>query len=140
MAQTHAVKIPSLDELLSRTAPGAHAAVIGVYDRMDADASIGKTRKQCREIGGWGQTTQISKEKSGVLQAWNDGTIVRVGTVSLYLHIIDLIIASHPVDGPPRKARVPTRSYTRGHRRKSSTSTSTSAPTSVSGRKEGSPA
>jgi hypothetical protein len=127
---THALKIPSLKELLAKIAPSAHAAAITVYDRLLADQSVGKTRKQCMEIGGWGMTSQRQKEAAGQLQSWNDGTIVRVSTVSLYLHIIDLIVASHPADGPQRKARVPVRSFRKGHRHNSS----------VSGSREGSPA
>jgi hypothetical protein len=130
MTQTHTLRIPPLDELLAKTAPEAHAAAISVYDRLLADQSVGKTRKQCLEIGGWGMTSQRQKEAAGRLQIWNDGTIVRVSTASLYLHIIDLIVASHPADGPQLKARVPVRSFRKGHHHKSS----------VSGSREGSPA
>jgi hypothetical protein len=126
---THALKIPSLKELLAKIAPNAHAAAITVYDRLLADQSVGKTRKQCLEIGGWGMTSQRQKEAAGQLQIWNDGTIVRVSTVSLYLHILDLIAASHPADGPPRKARIPAKPYRKGRRHHS-----------VSRREEGPPA
>ena len=130
MTLAHALNIPSLEELLARTASNAHPAVITVYDRLLADRSIGKTRKQCLEIGGWGMTSQRQKEAAGQLQSWNDGTMVRVSTVSLYLHILDLIAASHPADGPQRKARSPAKPFRKGHRK-----------FSVSGRnEEGSPA
>jgi hypothetical protein len=130
MTLAHALKIPSLKELLAKIAPNAHPAVITVYDRLLADQSIGKTRKQCLEIGGWGMTSQRQKEAASQLQSWNDGTIVRVSTVSLYLHILDLIAASHPADGPQRKARNPAKPFRKSHRK-----------FSVSGRnKEGSPA
>jgi hypothetical protein len=130
MALAHALNIPSLEELLARAASNAHAALIAIYGRMLEDKSVGKTRKQSMEIGGWGMTSQRQKEAAGQLQSWNDGTIVRVSTVALYLHILDLIVASHPADGPPRKARTPTKPYRKGHRRQSPDS----------GRKEGSPA
>jgi hypothetical protein len=129
MTLAHALKIPSLKEVLAKIAPNAHPAAITIYDRLLADQSIGKTRKQCLEIGGWGMTSQRQKEAAGQLQSWNDGTIVRVSTASLYLHILNLIVASHPANGPQRKARIPTKPYRKGHRRKSS----------VSGRKGGSP-
>lgn len=129
MAQAHALKIPSLDELLAKTAPNAHTALIAVYDRMVEDQSVGKSRKQSMEIGGWGMTSQRQKEAAGHLQVWADGTIVRVSTASLYLHLFDLIVASNPIDGPQRKARNPAKPYRKGHRRQPS----------VSERTEGSP-
>jgi hypothetical protein len=64
-------------------------------------------------------TSQREKERLGYLQTWTDGTIVRVSTASIYLHILDTIVASNPVDGPPRKARTPTRPYRKGHRNQS---------------------
>jgi hypothetical protein len=67
-------------------------------------------------VGGWGMTSQREKERLGHLQTWTDGPIVRVGTVSIYLHILDAIVASNPVDGPARKARTPTKPYQKGHR------------------------
>jgi hypothetical protein len=116
MTPTRAFQIPSLDELLAKTAANVHAALAATYDRMLADKSVGKTRKQSMEIGGWGMTSQREKERLGYLQTWTDGTIVRVSTASIYLHILNTIVASHPVNGPPRKARTPTRSYQKGHR------------------------
>jgi hypothetical protein len=117
MSLAPAHQIPPLDEYLGKSAPIAHRAVIAVYNKLQTDQSVGKTRAQSQELGGWGATTQRSKEQSGVLLTWVDGTIVRVSTVSIYLHLIDLIVASHPVDGPPRKARTPSGSYQKGHRR-----------------------
>jgi hypothetical protein len=83
---------------------------------MLADLSVGKTRAQSMELGNWGATTQRAKEAAGLLLTWTDGTVVRVGTASLYQHLLDLIVASHPKDGPARKARTPLRSYRKGHR------------------------
>jgi hypothetical protein len=51
------------------------------------------------------------------LLTWTDGTAVRVGTASLYQHLLDLIVASHPIGGPARKARQPSGSYQKGHRK-----------------------
>ena len=116
MALPTTFQIPLLESLLSQTAASAHAAIITTYDKMLADQSVGKTRKQSMEIGGWGMTSQRAKEAAGFLQTWTDGTIVRVGTVSIYLHILETIVASNPVDGPPRKARTPTKPYQKGHR------------------------
>jgi hypothetical protein len=76
------------------------------------------------EIGGWGMTSQRQKEAAGVLQSWADGSIIRVSTLSIYLHVIDLIVASHSSDGPPRKPRIPVKPYAKGHRSKASTSVS----------------
>jgi hypothetical protein len=116
MTSAHAYQIPSLDEFLRQTAPRAHPPLTFTYNQMIADKSVGKTRKQSMELGGWGMTSQREKERAGHLHTWNDGTIVRVSTVSIYLHILNTIVASNPVDGPRRKARTPTRPYQKGHR------------------------
>jgi hypothetical protein len=113
---TLAHEIPPVEFYLNKTALNAHAFLINTYNKMLADQSVGKSRKQSTELGGWGMTTQLNKEKSGVLLTWTDGAIVRVSTASLYLHLLDLIVASHPVDGPARKARTPLKSFRKGHR------------------------
>jgi hypothetical protein len=128
MAQTSAFKIPSLDDLLAKTAQSVHAAIIATYDKMLADQSVSKTRKQSMEIGGWDMTSQRSKEAAGHLQTWADGTIVRVSTVSIYLHILDTIVVSNPINGPPRKARTPSRPYRKGHRNQSESLKPQAAP------------
>jgi hypothetical protein len=125
MTLAHAFQIPSLDELLSKTASSAHAVVITTYEKMSGDQSVGKTRKQSMEIGGWGMTSQREKERLGYLQTWADGGIVRVSTVSIYTHILDTIVASNPIDGPRRYARTPTRPYGKGHRSQSENSPKT---------------
>jgi hypothetical protein len=113
---TLAREIPPIEELLAKAAPSAHTFLVNTYRKMLADTSVGKTRKQSMEIGGWGATTQRTKEQSGVLQTWTDGAMVRVSTASIYLHLIDLIVSSHPAAGPARKARYPLRSYQKGSR------------------------
>ena len=64
-------------------------------------------------IGGWGQTTQLTKEKRGILHAYLDGASVRVTTRSLYTHLLELASAPlRKVRQPPsrfkHKPRVPT--------------------------------
>ena len=61
-------------------------------------------------IGGWGQTTQITKEKRGLLHVYLDGASVRITTQSLYEHLIQL--ASAPV----RKVRQPAARFQRKRR------------------------
>ena len=107
---------PELAAYLAKAAPIAHPLVVDTFNKMKADPSVGKTRKQSMELGGWGMSTQRAKEADGLLQIWTDGAVVRVGTASLYSHLIDLIVASHPADGPARKARTPLKSFRKGHR------------------------
>jgi hypothetical protein len=76
-------------------------AVDDIKAKWAADPSASKSRRQCMEIGNWGQTTQIAKERRGVLRTYTDGTSVRITTQSLYEHLIEL--ASAPV----RKVRQP---------------------------------
>jgi hypothetical protein len=113
-ASTH--QIPPIEHWLNQAAPAAHTPLFSTYDKLLSDPSVGKSRAQSQELGGWGASTQRLKEAAGLLQTWTDGTMVRVSTVSIYLHILDLIVASHPVNGPARKARTPLKSFRKGHR------------------------
>src|SRR6516164_7048917 len=105
MALTPILEIPPVEHFLAKTAPTAHSLIVSTYNKMKTDVSVGKTRAQSMALGNWGASTQRAKEQSGVLQTWTDGTMVRVGTASIFLHVLDLIIASHPAEGPARKAR-----------------------------------
>jgi hypothetical protein len=83
------------------SAPALSAAAADIKALWDADPSASKSRKDCMAIGGWGQTTQLTKEKRGILHAYLDGASVRVTTRSLYAHLLELASA------PPRKVREP---------------------------------
>ena len=85
-------------------------AVADIKAKWAADPSASKSRRQCMEIGGWGQTTQISKEKRGVLRTYLDGASVRVTSESLYRHLVEL--ASVPI----RKVRQPAARFQRQRR------------------------
>jgi hypothetical protein len=85
-------------------------AVADIKAKWAADPSASKSRRQCMEIGGWGQTTQLEKEKRGVLRTYTDGASVRVTTKSLYEHLIEL--ASVPI----RKVRQPAARFQRKRR------------------------
>jgi hypothetical protein len=118
LAYTH--DIPPLEAFLSKASPVAHPLIVDTYNKMKADPSVGKSRAQSMALGGWGMTSERAKEQSGILQTWTDGANVRVGTASLYLHLLTLIVESHPVDAPARKARTPVKPFFKGHRRKTS--------------------
>jgi hypothetical protein len=85
--------------------PTENPAVADIKARWAADPSASKSRKECMAIGSWGLTTQISKEKRGILRAYADGASVRITTQSLYEHLIALAGA------PAHKARKPTASF-----------------------------
>jgi hypothetical protein len=120
MTSTPALTIPPVEDYLAKTATSAHALIVSIYNKLESDPSAGKTRAQATQILGCGMTSLRAKERLGLLQTWTDGTNVRVGTVSIYLHLLDLIVASHPVDGPARKARLPLKSFRKGYRRAAS--------------------
>ena len=91
------------------TAP-ANPAVTDIKAKWAADPSASKSRRQCMEIGGWGQTTQLEKEKRGVLRTYLDGASVRITSKSLYRHLVEL--ASVPI----RKVRQPAARFQRKRR------------------------
>jgi hypothetical protein len=109
-------EIPPVEHWLDQSDASVHALINNTYDKLKTDPSVGKSRKLTMDILGVGATSEREKERLGHLQTWVDGTNVRVSTVSIYLHLLDLIVASNPVGGPRRKARTPTRSYQKGHR------------------------
>jgi hypothetical protein len=74
-------------------------AAVDLRAEWAADPSASKTRKQCAAIGNWSKTTQIEKEKRGLLHRYVDGATVRITTASLFRHLIDL------ANAPPRRAR-----------------------------------
>ena len=88
----------------------ANPAVDDIKAKQAADPSASKSRRQCMEIGNWGQTTQLEKEKRGILRSYTDGASVRITTQSLYEHLIEL--ASAPV----RKVRQPSARFQRKRR------------------------
>jgi hypothetical protein len=91
------------------TAP-ANPAVTDIKAKWAADPSASKSRRQCMEIGGWGQTTQLEKEKRGVLRTYLNGASVRITSESLYRHLVEL--ASVPI----RKVRQPAARFQRKRR------------------------
>jgi hypothetical protein len=93
--------------------PAENPAVADIRAKWAQDPSAAKTRRECMAVGGWRMTTQLTKEKSGVLRAYVDGGSVRITTDSLYRHLIDLAsVPLHkvrkPVAGFRRKRRTPT--------------------------------
>jgi hypothetical protein len=85
-------------------------AVLDIKAKWAADPSASKSRKDCMAVGGWGQTTQLEKEKRGVLRTYTDGASVRVTTQSLYEHLIELASV------PARKLRQPAARFRRKRR------------------------
>jgi hypothetical protein len=60
-----------------------------------------------QDKGCWGQTTQIEKEKSGILRTVRDGKKVLTTAASLYRHLLDRLIVAHPAGSKPRRKPTP---------------------------------
>jgi hypothetical protein len=58
-----------------------------------------------------GPTQEIKYERADLLDSFLDGTARRVSIASIYRLLISRAIASHPVDGPPARARFPAARY-----------------------------
>jgi hypothetical protein len=91
-------------------APAENPAVADIRAKWAADPSAAKSRRECMAIGKWQMTTQLTKEKRGLLLTYVDGGMVRVTTDSLYRHLVDLASA------PLRKVRRPTSGFKRRRR------------------------
>jgi hypothetical protein len=60
-----------------------------------------------------GPTQEIKYEHAGLIDSLLFGSVRRVSVASIYRLLILKAIASHPVDGPPARARLPAGRYTR---------------------------
>jgi hypothetical protein len=100
---------PELAAYLARTAPKAHVDVVALYEEWKAPSTPSAfPRKTSAAKGGWAQTTQIQKEQSGALRIVRDGKSVLTTASSLYPHLIERVIASHPASGStPRRKPTP---------------------------------
>jgi hypothetical protein len=96
---------PELAAYLDRADPCAHQLIIDIYQKWQANPSLGMKRPAVCALLNCGATSELQKEKAGILETYVDGAAVRVGTASAHRHAIELVIVSHPVDGPPLKAR-----------------------------------
>jgi len=101
--------------------PEAAKLVAVLLEQKAADPRKGVPRKVSQEMGGWGSTTQIEKEKRGDLQTFLEGMARRVFVPSIYDHLIALAVASHPLGGPAKKARQPAARYQRRRPRRDPT-------------------
>jgi hypothetical protein len=104
---------PETAALLASVSPEAAKLVAVLLEQKATDPRKGVPRKVSQEMGGWGSTTQIEKEKRGDLQTFLDGMARRVFVPSIYDHLIALAVASHPLGGPAKKARQPAARYQR---------------------------
>jgi hypothetical protein len=101
---------------LARTAPHAHPDIIKLYAELKSpDCPSAFSRKACQAKGGWGQTTQVLREQSGVFRTVHDGKTVLTTATSLYEYLIERVIAAHPA--VPMTRRQPTQNELEGLRR-----------------------
>jgi hypothetical protein len=99
MSEAHELSIPS------ELSPRAAAIVADIKARFVAEPRATLTRTESLTLGGWKLSTQLNKEKTGAILSILDGSARRIMVRSLYQHLIDLAIASYPVDGPAARAR-----------------------------------
>jgi hypothetical protein len=105
MALTHDISIPALETFLAQAEPGqAHSEIATLYDQWGNEKRKALFRIDCQREGKWGPTSQIEKEKSGVLFSFLDGKKRLISVNSFYRHLIDRVIRSHPAGGSALRA------------------------------------
>jgi hypothetical protein len=104
MSDASVLDIPGLD-IPDELSPEAALITDDVRARFAAEKRVALTRSDCMTIGGWKLSTQINKERRGILPSFLDGVGRRITARSLYQHLIDLAVTSHPAGAPPAKAR-----------------------------------
>jgi hypothetical protein len=75
----------------------------GAADTPGTDRRNALSRDDCETEGGWGETTQIEKEKAGELRSFLDGKKRLITPSSFYEHLITRIVLSHPAGAPAPK-------------------------------------
>jgi hypothetical protein len=111
MSLTAPINMPPLENLLAQAHPRIQAAVTRTYARMVNYAAVGMPRKEICAVLHCGSTAERAKERSGAIATWTDGVHVYGDPASVFLHAIELMIASNPVDGPRRQGRKPPNPY-----------------------------
>jgi hypothetical protein len=104
MELPHDISIPALETYLAQAAPEAHTEIATLYDKWLREKRKALARLDCQGEGNWGPTSQLEKEKSGVLFSYLDGKKRLISVNSFYAHLIDRVIRSHPVDGSTTRA------------------------------------
>jgi hypothetical protein len=107
---------PELAAYLSRAAPVAHPDIVDLFTAWKSPSTPSAfSRKAAQERGGWQATRQIQKEQQGVLRTVRDGKRVLTTAASLFPHLIERVIASHPA-GTEKPRRQPTENELRALR------------------------
>jgi hypothetical protein len=110
------MSLPVSDIETSPLRAKASEIVSDLLRRKAKDCRIVLSRRDCEREGGWGPTRQIELERAGNLRSFLSGSKRVITAESFYGHLIASAIASHPLDGPERKARQPLMRY-RTHRK-----------------------
>jgi hypothetical protein len=84
------------------------AVIAAIRERQAEDPRMFMSRLNSCDEGGWKMTTQLEKEKRGLLHVIRDGGSVKVSTASFCAHLIWL------ASQPPRKVRQPPSRYVQG--------------------------
>ena len=105
------MSLPVSDIETSPLSAKASEIVSDLLRRKAKDCRTVLSRRDCEREGGWAPTRQIELERAGKLRSFLSGSKRVITAESFYGHLIASAIASHPLDGPERKARQPLTRY-----------------------------
>jgi hypothetical protein len=89
----------------------ASEIVSDLLRRKANDCRTVLSRRDCEREGGWAPTRQIELERGGKLRSFLSGSKRVTTAESFYGFLIASAIASHPLNGPERRARQPLTRY-----------------------------
>jgi hypothetical protein len=92
-----------IERAVALAAPEAHPDIRNLFHQQAADIRKAMSRADCQHEGGWDETTQIGKEKSGALRTFLDGKKRLVSVDSFYECLITRVVLSHPLGAPAPK-------------------------------------
>jgi hypothetical protein len=89
----------------------AATLVADIRARAAADPRVVVDRKAAQEMLGLKESRILELERDGALSSFLDGGRRLISVDSIYRHLIEQVIASHPLGAPPRKARIPSGAF-----------------------------
>jgi hypothetical protein len=99
-----------LEAACALAADEAHQDIRELFHLWRDEKRKAMSRHDCKYEGNWGDTSQVEKEKGGILRTFFDGKKKLITPSSFYQHLITRLILSHPRNGPaPRGTATSTR-------------------------------
>jgi hypothetical protein len=113
----------ALDLILTQQealSPLAAMNVAAIKEQWARETRVAVDGKAACQIVGCGPSQLANKVRVGVISSFLDGCRRLYLTETLYRHVVENVVKSHPLGGEPLKARHPKGQFQKGHTRQPS--------------------